>query len=41
MNDNKKKEIKLIDFVGFVNKFREAKDLEMPSWLGILKATYA
>lgn len=37
MNDNKKKEIKLIDFVGFVNKFREAKDLEMPSWLDILK----
>lgn len=37
MNDNKKKEVKLIDFVGFVNKFREAKDLEMPSWLDILK----
>ena len=37
MNDNKKKEVKLIDFVGFVTKFREAKDLEMPSWLDILK----
>lgn len=37
MNEDKKKEVKLIDFVGFVNKFREAKDLEMPSWLDILK----
>lgn len=41
MNDNKKKEVKLIDFVGFVNKFREAKDLEMPSWLDILKDSIA
>lgn len=41
MSDNKKKEVKLIDFVGFVNKFREAKDLEMPSWLDILKDSIA